>query len=78
MDFFIESVKLFYDTATWVYFVPVLIFKIFSLGCIFKHSKWQGLYLFVEESMFVKGNLLLVLSFINVKTKTLESKRWVS
>lgn len=51
--FFIGSVKLFYDIVTGVYFVFVLIFKIFSLGCAFQDVKWQVLYLFVEESMFM-------------------------
>lgn len=55
MDFFflIGNVKLFYDTVTRVYFVFMLIFKILSLGCAFQYVKWQVLYLFVEESMFM-------------------------
>lgn len=53
MDCFIGSVKVFYDIVTRVYFVFVLIFKISSLGCAFQYVKWQVLYLFVEESMFM-------------------------
>lgn len=53
MDFFIGSVKLFYDIVSRVYFVFVLIFKIFSLGRAFQYVKWQALYLFVEASMFM-------------------------
>lgn len=37
-----------------VYFVFVLILKMLSLGCAFPYVKWQVLYLFVEESVYVR------------------------
>lgn len=52
--FILEILNYFMRLKPEVYFVFVLILKMLSLGCAFPYVKWQVLYLFVEESVYVR------------------------